>query len=113
LDLSEHRSSLVIDETTETSWNPLRSDCSLSKANLPRNEIEFPFLVAQVDYSPDPYLAMLRTLFKVTLASDAPPPSLTLRRNLWWSMDFGPSDAPPQGPIGNLSASKEPTLAQT
>lgn len=64
LDLSEYRSTIVIDEPSD-SWNPLRSDCSLSKANIPRSEIEFPFLVAQVNYTPDPYLAMLRTLFKV------------------------------------------------
>jgi hypothetical protein len=74
LDLSEHRSSIVIDEPTESSWNPLRGDSSLSKANLPRNEIEFPFLVAQVDYAPVPYLPLLRTLFKVPPLPSTPSP---------------------------------------
>lgn len=66
LDLTEYRSTLVIDEPTETSWNPLRGDTSLSRANIPKSEIEFPFLVAQVDYNPDLYLPILRTLYKVS-----------------------------------------------
>lgn len=65
LDLSHFRSNIVIDEETSTSWNPLIGDRTLSKVNLPTNEIEFPFLVAQVDYSPDEHLTMLRTLYKV------------------------------------------------
>lgn len=63
--MSQLRLNIVIDEETSTSWNPLRGDTTLSKVNLPTNEIEFPFLVAQVDYSPDEHLTMLRTLYKV------------------------------------------------
>lgn len=96
MDLSEYRSSVVIDDQPGT-WNPLRGDTSLSKANIPRSDIEFPFLVAQVDYNPELYLPILRTLYKVAILIQ----HLTRFRNLPLIKEVAILDAQLLDHIGN------------
>ena len=68
LDLSQHTSKITVDSPDSSSWSLLSKSSKLSKASIPREEIEFPFLIAQVDYSPEEcpeHLNFLRNIYKV------------------------------------------------
>mmetsp|Transcript_22422 Transcript_22422/g.37988 ORF Transcript_22422/g.37988 Transcript_22422/m.37988 type:complete len:736 (-) Transcript_22422:112-2319(-) len=66
-DLSDFSNSIVIDAEASSSWSLLGKSSKLSKASIPRQEIELPFLIAQVAYSPietPEHLNFLRNIYK-------------------------------------------------
>ena len=71
-DLSQYRDKITVDSEESSSWSLLSKSSKLSKAKLPVSEIELPFLIAQVEYSPQEnseHLNFLRNIYKVVYVS--------------------------------------------
>ena len=67
--LDSFRDNITIDAEQSSSWSLFKKSSKLSAAKLPREVIEFPFLIAQIEYSFDipEHLNFLRNIYRVKI----------------------------------------------